>query len=65
MTPESPGEIERLARAINETRRLLEESERILQEASGAFVRRAAALVSRDPPQCAMAPDADARETGS
>ncbi len=65
MHPESPSESERLARAIEETRRLLDESERILHEASGAFVRRAAAIVSQEPRANAMASDADAGEMGS
>ncbi|MUV14657.1 hypothetical protein [Noviluteimonas gilva] len=65
MNPESPSEIERLARAITETRRLLEQSERILQEASGAFVERAAALVSRAPQHKQMASNPGVGETGS
>ena len=63
MYPESPSESERLARAIDETKRLLDESERILQEASGAFVRRASALISQGPGERAR--ESDVGEIGS
>ena len=65
MNPETPGEIERLARAISETRRRLEESERILQEASGAFVRRASALAAQEPQLTVSASETVLRETGA
>ena len=51
MYPEPPSESDRLANAIDETRRLLDETERLLAEKSGEFVRRAVALVTQQPPE--------------